>query len=337
MYIYNGITIKKPLYIHFLCGKKYIRKDSNDKRKILKEYIDQQENNYALILEQLFYPKEYEKMGFKDLEEVEIMASNYARSIIIFQETVSTAAEISLFASNKKLQNKVLIIYAPRRIVETDSVGAFIKLAYLNSGKITYSEYNFNPKLRTQDHIAYFDTYFYNNKIDNNFINILKSFWGKNQPSANYKIIKNKAPYKKEDTYRINKREKRISMTISYQLILNFLISILLNNDLVKDVRNLDEAISKICMLFQEIIKNTISNFEFQKLDSYTISIKTIDNHDINLPIRFCLYILKKSKLINIVENQISVSNRFKRSCYEYKSLLKKEQFPRFFGDDIYE
>ena len=96
MYIYKGKEILHPIYIHFLCGNKYNPDYNNDKREILKNYIDSIDNNYALILEKLFEIEEYKSLGFKDLEEVELMASHYARSIIILHETVSTAAEIAV-------------------------------------------------------------------------------------------------------------------------------------------------------------------------------------------------------------------------------------------------
>lgn len=336
MYIYRDIEISNPLYIHFLCGNKYQRKNDRDKRNRLKNYIDQIDNNYALILEQLFVTKEYTKMGFNNLEEVEVMASNYAKSIIIFQETVSTAAEISLFASKKYLKNKILVIYAPEEIVETDTVGSFIRLAYFNSNKITYKEYSFKRELNKQEgkEYAYYDTYFDNNELDSEFKNIINDFWKQMQDKSNIKLKKKKNFFSQENVYSINNKEKKIKINLNYNLILSLLISILINNELVAVVRSWNEAISKICKLFQEIISNTISNIEVQDVKSYTVSIKTVDNRDINLPIRFCVYILKKAKLIRIIDNKISVTNKLKSNCHEYKKLLIKINKPHFFEDD---
>ena len=339
MYIYRGIKISNPLYIHFLCGNKYKRKNDRDKRKILKKYIDQIDNNYALILEHLFKPKEYSKMGFKDLEEVEVMASNYAKSIIIFQETVSTAAEISLFASKKPLKNKILIIYAPKKIVETDTVGAFIRLAYFDSGKITYKEYNFKRELNKEagKEYAYFDTYFDNNELDIEIKNTINDFWNQMQDNNDIKLRKKHLYRSKKNTYTIDNEKKEIKILLNYNFILSLLISILINNKLVSDVRAWDEAISKICYLFKEIIGNTISYKEVQNINSYAINIKTINNKEINLPIRFCIYILKKSKLIKIINNRISITDKLKQNCNEYKKLLKEVTKPQFFKDDNYE
>lgn len=337
MYIYCHKNISKPLYIHFLCGNKYNKNNKQDKRNVLKEYIDSQNNNYALILEQLFMPKEYKEMGFKDLEEVELMASYYARSIIIFHETVSTAAETALFGSKEELRGKVLVIYAPEEDIETDSVGSFIKLAYFQNKKVEESSYTFKTKLHKGKKIAYYKTFFQNDMIDDNFINTLNNFWRKNTKSLNINLTKENPIYYKDNTYSIDENNHTINIKINYELILSILICILLNNKLIKDKRNIDIVVTKVCIFFKELMRNTISNNELKNLDEYSISIKTINNQDINLPIRFCIYFLEKAELIRIRNNEISVTTIFKEKCNEYKDLIINKEEPNFFEGETYE
>lgn len=47
----------------------------------------------------------------KNLSEVESLAALYADKIIIIHETLSTAAEIGMFAGNKSLTSKICILF----------------------------------------------------------------------------------------------------------------------------------------------------------------------------------------------------------------------------------
>lgn len=333
MYIYSDKKLTNPLYIHFLCGNKYIKKKVNDKRNILKSYIDSLDNNYALILEKLFKPNEYKNMGFKDLEQVELMASYYARSIIILHETVSTAAEIALFGSRGNLKNKILVIYAPSSKVETDVVGNFIRLAYFKNNKIKNSEFDYSTELYTRENknIAYYNTYFPNDAIDETFTNLLENFWECSKKEVDISLNKYNPLCRKDNFYKIN--DKSISIELNYELILSIILAIFLNQTLIKKIRSKEDIVKNICLLIKEILKNTIANSELLNIDEYTIDIKTIDKKNINLPVRFCIYILIKAGLINIRNEQISITTKFKNQNEQYKNLLKYIDEPNFFKD----
>lgn len=333
MYIYCAKDIINPLYIHFLCGNKYVKKNVEDKRNILKSYIDSLNNNYALILEKLFRPSEYMDMGFKDLEEVELMASNYAKSIIILHETVSTAAEIALFGSKRDLKNKILVIYAPYSKIETDVVGSFIRFAYFKDNKIQNSEFDYNTKLHTskKGNVSYYNTYFPNNKIDDIFKGLLDNFWKSSYTKMDISFNKYNVLCRKENYYKISK--KNIFIKLNYEFILSIVLSILLNNDLIKEIRLKEDVVKNMCSLIKEILINTISTHELINIDDYSIDIKASFNQDINLPVRFCIYVLIKAGLINIRNEQISITSKFKMQNDEYKLLLQYIDEPNFFKD----
>ncbi len=333
MYVFCDKEIKHPLYIHFLCGNKYKKNCIFDKRNVLKTYIDNKENNYALILERLFKLENYSEMGFGDLEEVELMASNYARSIIIIHETVSTAAEISLFGSKKNLKNKILVLYASPEVVQTDSLGTFLKEAFLKDGKVKSNSCDFDRKLYKVKYkdIAFFNIYFKNNKIDDETSLILEKFWLNSSTKYDISFKKYNALRTETNFYRIVKESKLIEIRLDYVLIMAFVISILINNQLMKGIREAEEIVTNICKIVREILTNTISYREKLDLNSYIISIKTYDKFDINLPIRFCIYILLNSGLINIKDERIEITNDFKKSNLEYKYLLLKIEEKNFF------
>ena len=95
-----------PLNIVFLCGSHYSKKSKHDKRNILKEHIDGSTSNlHAIILEENFQfastSKQYlsyDDIYLSGLAQIEQLASLYASKIIIIHETISTAAELGMFA-----------------------------------------------------------------------------------------------------------------------------------------------------------------------------------------------------------------------------------------------
>lgn len=332
MYIYQGKNITKPLYIHFLCGNKYRKKSVEDKRNVLKKYIDEKENNYALILESLFEPSEYKNMGFKDLEEVELMTSHYARSIIILHETVSTAAEIALFGSKEELKNKILIIYAPKENVILDTVGSFLRLAYLKDEKIKSKSYTFKRRIKKKEKIGYYNTYFWDNKLDENITNEIDEFLENIKDEFNIELKRKMININFQNVYEIN--DHRINITISYHFIMSFVICILINNSFIRDKREKNICVKSICELFKVVLKSTIEKKEILNLSDYKIYIKTQDNKEINLPVRFCIYLLDKIGFIYFKNETLHISNEFKSKFGEYNDLIRVENEPSFFDKE---
>lgn len=334
MYIYKGKVISNPICIHFLCGNKY-SKSLSDKRNVLLEYINSLNNNYALILEKLFKVKEYSKIGFKDLEEVELMTSYYASSIIILHETISTGAEIALFGSRKNLRNKILVVHAPRDIIKTDNVGGFLKFAYFDSEKVYKECYEFySVHKKFEDNVEYYETYFPNDEIDDEFKGILCNFWNNSYKEPNLFFNKNRYNMHYINEYIIDNKSKKITIKLSYEFILGFVISCMLNNKIKSDIRDKDTCVSKLCSLMKDILINTIERYDYIDINGYTVNIKTNNGIDINIPIRFCIYILEGIEFINFRDNKLSFSRRFNEELSEYKDLIKEVDDVKFFDGD---
>lgn len=332
MYIYQGKTIIKPLYIHFLCGNKYQKDSMKDKRNILKNYIDEKENNYALILESLFEPSEYEGMGFKDLEEVEIMASQYAKSIIIFHETVSTAAEIALFGSKEELKDKILVIYAPEENVVLDTVGNFLRLAYFKNNKVKNKPHNFRRKIKKIKEIRYYNTFFQGNKLDESISSDIEEFLTNIRETFDIELRKKIVNVNFQNNYEIS--EKKIIVILSYNFIMSFVICTLINNSFIRDKREKNMCVKSICEFLKEVLKSTIEKKEVLNLSDYRIYVKTHDNKDVNLPIRFCIYLLDKVNFIYFHNKTLHITKDFKEKFKEYKDLIEIENEPSFFTNE---
>ena len=127
-----------PLNIVFLCGSHYSKKSKHDKRNILKEHIDGSTSNlHAIILEENFQfastSKQYlsyDDIYLSGLAQIEQLASLYASKIIIIHETISTAAELGMFAVDPILAQKICLLVPDKVSIEEEKISGFIRLAF---------------------------------------------------------------------------------------------------------------------------------------------------------------------------------------------------------------
>lgn len=332
MYIYKDKIINNPVYIHFLCGSFYHRKDSRDKRNVLKKYIDSIDNNYAIILEKLFELPEYDELGFKDLEDVELMISNFAKSIIIIQETVSTSAEIALFGSKEKFRNKLLVIFAPKNLTITDSVGNFVRNAYFKNDKVNNYEYPSFQKEHFIDKskkISYFTFYFFENRITDSLKNVINDFWNKTNNDYDINLKKYFPKISYFNFYKIT--ENNIEISLSYNFIFSLVVCILINNKYIKDKRSINMCISSICFFIKELLIDTICYRETLDKSKYKCKLLMYDGIDINQPIKFLINLFNKMYWINFLYGKLSITDEFKRIFSEYKDLIVNVDEPNFF------
>lgn len=339
MYTYKNCSIKNPICIHFLCGCVYQKSNPNDKRNVLLNFINSIENNYGLILEKQFTTNQYEDMQFKDLEDVELMAAHYAKSIIILHETISTGAEIALFGSNKELAKKILVLHAPKKSTKINYITNFLQLAYFNKEKVIKKEYNFDTQLYypfKNEKICYYKTFFSNGEISDNLKNEIINFWNKSTVNSSIDFGKKSLGFI-NNFYIINKENKSIRIFLNYYFILPFVVSVMLNENLYNSVKNVKSSVSQICSLLKEILLNTIEKNEIIDSKCFSSKIYMIDGKNTYLPVRFCLRILCAVNLLKIKSNAIIVTNKLKLNYNDYKMLLVENDFPSFFGDVLNE
>ena len=333
MYIYCGKLIKNPISIHFLCGCKYDINSDKDKRNVVAEYIDSKENNYSLILEKQFTFRHYKKMDLNDLGEIELFASQYASTIIILHETNSTAAEIALFGSKNDLQNKILVIYPPKKLIEVNNIGTFLDKAYFatkKAKKVPYS--NFNCTLNDEnEHVRYYMTNFKKNTLDGCIKKIIDEHIENNREEIDISLKRKYFNYNK-NYYNINREKKRIFVYIDYQFIFSFVLAVISNNYFQKIIRDYENCIANMCHIFQDVLVNTICDKEkIGKNDYDKIRVKTIDKKDINKPIKFCINILIGLGLLSFSSGKIVFSRRISEELYEYENIIQEKKEQDFF------
>lgn len=135
-YVFKSQTkFISPIMIVFLCGSKY-RKKKDDKRNILKDYIDKKKNQKCIILEKSFDFDEnkgmynYKTIGLQNLRDVEILMSLTADKTIIIHESISTAGEIGLLCGNNIIAPKTLVCSPNMYDIEEEKISEFLKLGF---------------------------------------------------------------------------------------------------------------------------------------------------------------------------------------------------------------
>lgn len=104
----------------------------------MKEHIDGSTSNlHAIILEENFQfastSKQYlsyDDIYLSGLAQIEQLASLYASKIIIIHETISTAAELGMFAIDPILAQKICLLVPDKVSIEEEKISGFIRLAF---------------------------------------------------------------------------------------------------------------------------------------------------------------------------------------------------------------
>ena len=178
----DEFSIENPFISVFLCGHKYKSRNTSDKRAILKRFVEKNiDNCRALILEQNFTfrtdTKEYlayDSAFLNSLSQIEELAAAYADGIIIIHETISTAAELGMFAINPMLSKKICIITPDDMSTDENKITFFIDNSFINNdfyetmvGKVIkfYPDIKVNKK---STEISEYYTQFHNDEIGEN-------------------------------------------------------------------------------------------------------------------------------------------------------------------------
>ena len=144
-YVYNldKRILKLPANIRmiFLCGVVFKSNASQkDKRKILKDYLITDGLNFPIILEENFSIKKYTDIDLGNLHDVEILVACFADAVIIIHESIATGAELGMFATNRNIAPKLLVVYPDSDSVEEDKINTFISEAFYGSDPIMSRE-----------------------------------------------------------------------------------------------------------------------------------------------------------------------------------------------------
>lgn len=169
------IIIDRPIL--FLCGPYYNKKDSGDRRGLLKDKINEIYNKkfLPLIIDD-FLTDENIKDENISIQLMEEICAAISLQTYIFLDTLSASAELGIF-SNSAYMNE-LKIFIPKRndIYNKDNVGYFVKEVALKSPEKKTSVYEYRPRVRRNalatDYIVEFYS-FVDDTIPNNILQLI--------------------------------------------------------------------------------------------------------------------------------------------------------------------
>lgn len=362
-YIFSEDTVKQGYNAIFLCGVKYNMKDPYDKRNILKEHLKKiNSENKIIILEENFQFSNksnkylsYDAIFMNNLKDVETLTAVFSDKVIIIHESISTAAEFGMFASNELLDGKICILVPDQYSVEEDKITAFLELAFFRKSN-SIKKIMFYPSVKEWKVSKFksdFRTGFYDNQIGINLSNEIEKFLNKDK-RENLQIKFKKAIYHKhstsEDTvsYMVDKKEDDIiaQVQIPVTIIKTHIISFFYLEDFRKEIRSfktLSDHVTYIEKYYKEILLNTLSEKEAKILKKLQIRCKE-PNLQFRKVIAYTLYLLQSMSMLYIIREErngktytkVSITNDFKK-VYELYSSLIKEKISIILGDQVNE
>ncbi|MFC0238803.1 hypothetical protein [Fictibacillus phosphorivorans] len=345
-------TLDNPLRIFFLCGSYFNpgEQDKVDKRIILKKYIESINSNFkCLILEENFMfssrnnKLNYNDIQLKSLKSIELITSLMSDKVIILHESISTAAEIGLFSSEKIINDKLTVLAPDIFSSEEDLISGFMKLAYANKfysannlNIIRYFPGQFFYEISSELIKPHF--YFVNNVLGGNLqnkINNLIDF-----KCNTIKIIKQN--YLNANNNRVSKYtvdNKNINVTLTLDNLVTLLISLftvdIIKSDLRSPITKLEgDNITKRRRVFHktiDILKKNFISFMARSIESEVplkseeINVST-NYSDINISqaIGYFVYVMYAIGMINIgsQNTKLTISNEFDSVLTEYSDLI---------------
>lgn len=345
-YIFSKKISFPEVPICFLCGTKFLKDNEEDKRKIIKDYLlSSYPNMKVVILEEHFtfgYRKgylNYDRIFMKNLNDIEMLTAAFANKIIIIHESISTGAEMAVFASNEYLNGKICILEPDNIDVEEEKLTSFLKLAYFRKGsnleKIIFYPETYSYPI-SKNHIE-IRTKFLDNSIKPVLSNKIKKFIDKDFKSGlvESKFLKCKYGKVSSDIYEVNYKNasKGVDVFVSSKLFLHHIMSLFLIKEFrntLREEKELFEHITYILITYKSIIQNTISEVEGKKIDNININIKELSIDDRTI-CAFSLYMLQALDYVEIKtiasDNcQINTKSIFSKIFIGYEGLLCEKQ-----------
>jgi len=350
----NNCSISNPFTIVFLCGSKYSPNNAKDKRIVLKKYI---ENNFsnarAIILEEHFVFRNgnkkylaYDDIYLKGLAQVEELASLFASRVLIIHESISTAAEIGMFASNIETSGKVCLLVPDPFSIEEDKTGSFIKLSFLRKDapqtKVKLIRYYPDIEVhRFSENKSDYYTSFHNNEIGRFLGRQIDSFLF--PPNKKGEIIKfEREAYGKSHKspeivdYRIVDESQTIYVEVHIDTLKKQLLSMLFVEEFRKELRKekqIREHVTYLLETYQMLAKNTICDIEGKVFKDYKVKLTLKSSIcDAKQAIGYFFYMLQAANLIGL--EQRDSDNPAIRKVRFSTSL---DQYEKQFADLIYD
>lgn len=330
-YYFNAeATYELKLNSIFLCGCKYNSVDFDDKRKALKCFIENQykdRSTRVIILEECcnFLLNKSRRDGvlyYNDVEllnlfEIELLASLYANKIYILHETISTAAELGLFAGCQILRPKICLIVPEqswKKVMPT-----FIRWAFYMEGACLLEQpIKFKAKLKGDK--TYFPPLSASDSAD--FVNNLNSNLSKIRNPLYTGISKPK--YNRfSDTSQNNVEyilTDKLEFHIGVDALKVQLLSMFLKKEIKTELRKAKRLINHVNYLktqYAQLLFDAVKSVEGENCKNIPprYFIKGIDNCDLPKAIGFFLFWLKATNLIDFKPTSDNANCSFTIKC----------------------
>ena len=327
---------KDPLNIIFLCGSHYDKKSKRDKRNILKEYINHSiPNGCAIILEENFrfastnrQYLSYDSIFLAGLAQIEQLASLYANKIVIVHESISTAAELGMFAIDPVLAHKIGVLVPDKFSIEEDKISGFIKLAFLKhdapENKVHIIRYypdievhHFSP------HKSEYYSYFHEDKVGKFLASELNAFLMDETKSKTICFSRSRFPNPQYDSstigYYISLQNKTITVNVHIDTLKIQLLALLELEPIRRQLRNereIREHVNFLSKTYKDIIRNTVEMLTGKDTNNFNVKIFLKGTScSLNQAVGYFLYMLQAAKLISLIQT------------YDEKPTIRKVQF----------
>ena len=361
MYIFTDrFKYNDPLNIVFLCGSRY-RKTKTEKRNVLKKHLEDNVTNcHVIILEENFNFRNttrshlaYDDIFLFSLAHVEELASLFADSIIIIHETISTAAELGMFANNPAILKRICLLTPDPYSVEEEKVSSFIRLAFLQHS---------SPETTIGKHITFFPdteifldspkksgyyTYFHNNSIGEHLSRNILSFV--KRESTPQDIVFRKSQYNKplkseySVDYSIDGTAASVNVYVHPNTLKLQLLSMFLLEDVQKEIKQnkkIAEHVSYIQSKYMKLLSDSIAYYSGKALADYSLAV-SVKNTACTLrqAIGYFIYMLQaidfvRMQVVNdkdLSSREICITNQLE-ALKEMLSPVITEQAPTAFG-----
>lgn len=314
-----------PFNIIFLCGSHYSKKNKRDKRKILKKYINQFiPNGRSIILEENFqFVKtstrylSYDTIFLTGLAQVEKLASLYANKIVIVHESISTAAELGMFAIDPELAQKIVLLVPDTISVEEDKISGFIQLAFRKDDapetKVHVIRYYPDVEVhRSSQYKSEYYSYFHEDRIGTFLDEALKAFLTDRVISRTISFSRSRSsdPQCSPDTVRYHLSSKnqdegiRVNTHVdTLKIHLLALLELEHVRKQLREEREIREHVNFLCTEYKSILRNTIEMLTGMDAGDFTVKVflKGTDC-TLNQAVGYFLYMLQATELIELIQ-----------------------------------
>lgn len=323
--------LKNNYNICFLCGTLYNR--NSDKRKHLKDFLEDNFNVQAVILEEKFSfdEKKEEMLHYNDaflnnLYDVEILTSLFSNFIIVVHESLSTAAELGVFSSIEGNRDKVLTLTPHPDQVDEKYITGFLRLAFYN-WKENLMEYQYFHPFTKENMVSSrkknIHTFFADDQVDNYTKKVINKFIDKKITNEiDMKPTRSKFNLNYNSfNFTVNDETKEVNYYVPHNIFLIHISSIL--NSYAEEIQTINgifEIINFVKSKYEVLIKNTINYVcpDANEQYKFIFNSEYIKREALNKTVAYCLFVLHAIDLIEL-PRKVGESIVFRKSNDLYK------------------